>query len=69
MELFAINAHRAELTITVHDGLEHHDPVWMGYPDTFNPCMLMNLLSDIAQYAYPTGQGRLKSTLLPLRLL
>ncbi|MEZ4678393.1 MAG: hybrid sensor histidine kinase/response regulator [Caldilineaceae bacterium] len=56
VELFAINAHRAELTITVHDGLEHHDPVWMGYPGYLTH-VLMNLLSNIAQYAYPTGQG------------
>ncbi|MCB0064568.1 MAG: hybrid sensor histidine kinase/response regulator, partial [Caldilineaceae bacterium] len=56
VDLFAVTTQKAELTITVHNLLENHSPIWVGYPGYLTQ-VLMNLLSNIEQYAYPNGQG------------
>ncbi|MEZ4866016.1 MAG: hybrid sensor histidine kinase/response regulator [Caldilineaceae bacterium] len=56
VELFEISARQAKLTISIQAALGECDPTWVGYPSYLTQ-VLMNLLSNIVQYAYPAGEG------------
>lgn len=56
VELYAINAQQASLSITVCNQLTGDNQTWIGYPAHLTQ-ILMNLLLNIAQHAYPNGYG------------
>lgn len=56
VDLFRIQAREAHLQITVADSLPPESRSWNGFPGFFSQ-ILMNLLTNVARYAYPEGQG------------
>ena len=54
--LFKINARQAGLTIEIKDHLSEENRRWLGYPGYLSQ-IILNLLSNIKRYAYPSGSG------------
>ncbi|MCP4935506.1 MAG: HAMP domain-containing histidine kinase, partial [bacterium] len=56
LELFRINARKANLQIQVNDQLPETQKSWSGYPGHLTQ-VLTNLLFNIERYAYPNQRG------------
>ncbi len=56
LELFRINARKANLQIQVNDQLPETQKSWSGYPGHLTQ-ILTNLLFNIERYAYPNQRG------------
>ena len=56
LELFKLNARRANLKIEINDSLPEADKIWSGYPGLLTQ-VLTNLLFNIERHAYPEQSG------------